>query len=120
EKYVEGLSSQYESILSNDSKEEKYYIHFVRHPGVWEYMESKKIGFNGNTYDIFLRRSNSNNSNVIELRTYSLYLDYRDSSGCCKMLEGWKVFPYDKKEGNCFCLHYEVNDNTAVHLKKVE
>ncbi len=112
EKYVEGLSSQYESILSNDSKEEKYYIHFVRHPGVWEYMESKKIGFNGNTYDIFLRRSNSNNSNVIELRTYSLYLDYRDSSGCCKMLEGWKVFPYDKKEGNCFCLHYEVNDNS--------
>lgn len=112
EKYVEDLSSQYESILSNDSKEDKFYIHFVRHPKVWDYMESKRIGLNGNTYDIFLRRSNSNNSNVIELRTYSLYLDYLDSTGCCKMLEGWRVFPYDKKEGNCFCLHYEVNDNS--------
>lgn len=110
-KYVDDLSSQYESILSNDSKEGKFYIHFIRHPGVWEYMESKKIGFNGNTYDIFLRRSNSNNSNVIELRAYSLYLDYYQSIGRCKMLDGWIVFPYDKKEGNCFCLQYEVKEN---------
>lgn len=100
------IDKGYETMLeSPDIKnEDKFYLHFVHCPGIWDFMDAKRcIWYDGN-YDIAIKSAKSNNSNRMELRTYALYLDYADGSIHQEMIkdrEGWRLWPW-AKESTCF------------------
>ena len=66
------------SIFSDPNQLDCYWKHFVRHPGVWSYMEYKLTNDWSNEFDINLIRS-INIGPRMNLRTLSLFLDICDS-----------------------------------------
>lgn len=104
--YVESISSKYEqNILATD--ENSFRHHFIHHPGVWDYMGTKRCMWTDNNYDIELKTSNGNNSNRMELRTYALYLDYchNDDFKCDRT--DWEVGIWPKWK-SCMFLEREL------------
>lgn len=103
--YVEKISCDYDSsLLVKDENSFRY--HFIHHPGVWQYMETKRCKWISQ-YDIELKTSNGNNSNRMELRTYSLYLDYRHNDDYKSDYPGWRVDVW-QKEQTCFFFERKV------------
>jgi len=103
----QALSTRVEEV-SNDyntsAKDENFFrYHFILYPGVWKYMETKRCKWIS-PYDIELMATNSNNSNRMELRTYSLYLDYQNNGGCDSDWYGWIINKYQRKDN---CLYFE-------------
>jgi hypothetical protein len=96
--YVEKISCD---LLVKDENAFRY--HFIHHPGVWQYMETKRCKWIS-PYDIELKTSNGNNSNRMELRTYSLYLDYRHNDDYKSDYPGWRVDVWQKEQT---CLFFE-------------
>ena len=103
----------YEDQLREDSGD-KFHLHFIHHIGVWDYMGTSRCSWPMNDdhgYSIFLKTSNGNNSNRMELRTYCLYLDYVDTS-CVEAMkndrQGWHVGCYPREDT---CLYFEINTN---------
>lgn len=92
---VNNVSLSYESALEDNSIDKKFYLHFVHHPGVWDYMKEDSCRWlQGKDLEILLKTKDGNASNSINLRTYSLYLDYEESSVRKDMIsdsEGWEV-----------------------------
>ena len=101
--YVENISSKYEQfLLASDDNSFRY--HFIHHPGVWDYMRTKRCMWTDNNYDIELKTSNGNNSDRMELRTYALFLDYRHNEGFkCDRID-WKVGIWPKGKS---CMYFE-------------
>lgn len=114
--WVEGISMNYEKDLVNPD-ESSYRYHFIHHPGVWKYMQSKRCSWNefeeSDGYDIELKTSNGNNSDRMELRTYGLYLDYRYNEEFKIDRSDWKIGIWAKWK-SCMYLEreYEVDNNT--------
>lgn len=82
------------SIFSDPNQLDCYWKHFVRHPGVWSYMEYKLTNDWSNEYDINLIRS-INIGPRMNLRTLSLFLDICDT-GQLSLKEYYKTWegPY--------------------------
>ena len=98
--HVEAISKKFESdIIVKDDNSFRYY--FIRYPEIWEYMSTKRCSWNDNNFDIVLKKSNSNNSNRMELRTMSLYLDYKNNKDYIPDRDGWKLYIWPK-EKSCF------------------
>lgn len=100
--YVETVSREYDQLLlSTDANSFRH--HFIHHPGVWDYMRTKRCMWTHN-YDIKLKTSNGNNSDRMELRTYVLYLDYRHNDDFKLDRIGWKVNIWPKGRS---CMYFE-------------
>lgn len=99
------IDDNYEKKLDSQDIKDKFYLHFVHCPGIWEFMGAKRCIWNyDSNYDIAIKSAKSNNSNRMELRTYALYLDYADSSIHKEMIkdrEGWNLGIWPK-ESTCF------------------
>lgn len=107
-KYVDAEATIYYGMLSVDTTQICYWMHFVCHPGIWEYMGTKVIR-KENENSIFLKTSNGNNCNKMELRTYGLYLDFSDTSifeDMKKMREGWN---FGKWQRDQTCLYFDID-----------
>ena len=103
--HVEAISKKFESdILVKDDNSFRY--HFIRYPGIWEYMSTKRCSWNDNKFDIVLKKSNSNNSNRMELRTMSLYLDYNNNKDYIPDWDGWEIGIWPKEKS---CFYFERN-----------
>lgn len=114
--YVENISKNYENdILINDAYSHRF--HFIHHPGVWAYMSTQRCIWKDNNYDIELKTSNGNNSNRMELRTYSLYLDYKHNEEYRADRNGWNIGIWPKWKS---CLYFEckqkVCDNRIIAI----
>lgn len=103
--HVETISCEYEQLLlSPDTNSFRY--HFIHHPGVWDYMKTKRCKWADNNYDIELKTSNGNRSDRMELRTYALYLDYCNNDDFKCDCTDWKVGIY-AKDGSCMYFEHE-------------
>ena len=115
-KAIEAVDSDYEARLEREEPKGKFYLHFVHHPGVWDYMGTSKCVWQDNDdhgFGIILKTSNGNNSHKMELRTYCLYLDYCETSvndDMKKDREGWNFGIYPK-EGTC--LYFDIKDQNT-------
>lgn len=109
EQYVETLSRNYENDIIN-VKEKSYKFHFIHHPGVWDYMKTKRCSWSTNDFDITLKAQTGNRSHRMELRTYCLYLDYKHNSIMRENRKGWKIDKWPE-EKSCFFFEREVNYN---------
>lgn len=114
--YVENISKNYENdILINDANSHRF--HFIHHPGVWVYMSTQRCIWKDNTCDIELKTSNGNNSNRMELRTYSLYLDYKHNEEYRADRNGWNIGIWPKWKS---CFYFEckqkVYDNRTIAI----
>lgn len=104
---VETISKNYQADIATVSDDSfKYY--FIHHPGVWDYMNTKLAIWEDNPYDIVLKKTDSNNSNRMELRTYCLYLDYCQNEDLKAQYrnKGWKIWCWEKGV-TCFNLQRE-------------
>ena len=99
--HVEAISKKFESDISVKDDNSLFRYHFIRYPEIWEYMSTKRCSWNDNNFDIVLKKSNSNNSNRMELRTMSLYLDYKNNKDYIPDWDGWKLYIWPK-EKSCF------------------
>ncbi len=104
--HVETVSANYEHSLTNVD-DDSFRHHFIHHPEVWEYMRTKRCMWSDNNFDIELKTSNGNNSDRMELRTYSLYLDYRHNDDFKAEREGWKIGIWGKWK-SCFYFEKEI------------
>lgn len=116
------IDKGYETMLeSPDIKnEDKFYLHFVHCPGIWDFMDAKRCIWNYDcNFDIAIKSAKSNNSNRMELRTYALYLDYADGSIHQEMIkdrEGWHLWPW-AKEWTCFVFDLDFNPiNSKIEI----
>lgn len=101
--YVEVISSEYEqNLLAADDNSFRY--HFIHHPGVWDYMRTKRCMWSDNNYDIELKTSNGNNSDRMELRTYALCLDYLHNNDFKRDCTEWEVGIWPKGKS---CMYFE-------------
>ena len=112
-KYVENVSKRFEECTKEED-ENFYRYHFIRYPYIWEYMTTKRCKWKDNNYDIELRASNSNNSNRMELRTMSLYLDYLDEKNLIFDSNDWEIGIWPKWKS---CLYF--NCKTLPENKKI-
>jgi len=105
--HVKAISENYETdILIEDNDSHRF--HFIHHPGVWEYMTTKRCIWNGDSnFDIELKTSNGNNSNRMELRTYCLYLDYLYNKDFISDRKGWTVGIWPRWKT---CMYFEFHD----------
>lgn len=55
--HVGSISCKYERLLLSPD-ENSYRYHFIHHPGVWDYMRTKRCMWTDNNYDIELKTSN--------------------------------------------------------------
>lgn len=111
--YVERISQDYENnIRIKDDYSHRF--HFIHHPGVWEYMSTQRCVWKDNNFDIELKTSNGNNSNRMELRTMSLYLDYKYNKDDISDRDGWDIGMWPKWK-SCFYL----NLNTCAENNRV-
>lgn len=101
--HVEAISCKYERLLLSPD-ENSYRYHFIHHPGVWDYMRTKRCMWTDNNYDIELKTSNGNNSDRMELRTYSLFLDYCHNNDFKCDYTDWKVGIWPKGRS---CMYFE-------------
>ena len=117
--HVESISRNYDQdILINDNL--TYRFHFIHHPGVWQYMETKRCKWEkSNNYDIVLKKSDSNNSNRIELRTLGLYLDYRHNQAFKSDRVGWKVANW-ARENSCVYFYRNIHNNDNIVEIKID
>lgn len=107
--YVETIAMNYErDILINDDFSYRYY--FIHYPCIWEYMSTQKCRWGNNNFDIELKASNSNNGNRMELRTMSLYLDYRDNEEYIPDYAGWEIGMWQKGK-SCLCFDFKILPN---------
>lgn len=106
--YVEALSRNYEKDIIN-VKEKSYRFHFIHHPGVWDYMETKRCSWSSD-FDITLKAKTGNRSSRMELRTYCLYLDYENNPIMREHRKGWEVNIWPE-EKSCFYFEREVKYN---------
>lgn len=98
-----------------------YWMYFVCHPGIWDYMKTKVIRWE-NEHDIFLKTSNGNNSNKMELRTYALYLDFVDSSIHADMIksrEGWNLWLW-QRDNTCFCFNIDYKTKEFPDIAQIQ
>lgn len=118
---VEGVSGNYQADISA-KKEDTFRYHFIHHPGVWDYMNTKLAIWCDNPYDIILKKTDSNNSRRMELRTYCLYLDY------CHIKElkaqyqdyGWKIGIWERGD-TCFYLQREkMMTDGSIHIIAID
>lgn len=112
---VENISQKYLTSISIIS-EDSFKHHFIHHPGVWDYMNTKLAIWGDNPYDIVLKKSNSNNSNRFELRTYCLYLDYYHSDNLKAQYQdkGWMIGRWEKGD-TCFYLQRDDKMTDGEH-----
>ena len=101
--HVEAISRKYEQLLLT-SGDASFRHHFIHHPGVWDYMRSKRCMWTDNNYDIELKTSNGNNSDRMELRTYALYLDYCHNEDFKSDYMNWYVGIWAKGKS---CMYFE-------------
>lgn len=102
--HVEAISCEYEQLLLSPPDGNSFRYHFIHHPGVWDYMGTKRCMWTDNNYDIEIKTSNGNNSDRMELRTYALYLDYcHNNEFKCDRI-GWKVCIYPKGKS---CMYFD-------------
>lgn len=108
--------------VSDFSKPEQldcYWKHFVRHPGVWSYMEHKLTNDWSDGNDINLIRS-INIGPRMNLRTYSLFLDICDTGQLSlresyKSWEGPRISEYDD-DYKTSCFRFEKNLENSTRL----
>lgn len=122
-KEVDEKSAEYSKLIQVGNKPVFYWMYFVCHPGIWDYMKTKVIRWgNDNGYDIFLKTSNGNNSNKMELRTYALYLDFIDMSIHADMIkarEGWNLWLW-QKDNTCFCFDIDYRTKEFPDIAKIQ
>lgn len=117
--WVEGISMNYEKVIMNPD-ESSFRHHFIHHPGVWNYMRSKRCSWNESNgsdgYDIELKTSNGNNSDRMELRTYALYLDYLFNDGYKEDRFGWEIGIWPKWKSCMYLEREHVIDDKTIKL----
>lgn len=112
---VEDISRNYLKDISG-SKYDTFKYHFIHHPGVWDYMKTKLTIWGDNPFDIVLKKSDSNNSNRMELRTYALYLDYMHDSELAGHRAGWNMNIYPK-DNTCFYFERDIIFKSGIVYK---
>lgn len=112
---VEDISRNYLKNISV-SEVDTFKYHFIHHPGVWDYMNTKLSIWGDNPFDIVLKKSDSNNSNRMELRTYALYLDYKHDSGFSGYRAGWNLNIYPK-DNTCFYFERDITLESGSEYK---
>ena len=109
---IDNTNREYEEKLEKEDGADKFYLHFIHHIGIWNYMGTSRCSRpkeDEHGLHIFLKTSNGNNSGKMELRTYALYLDYLDTSVRRDLVEdrkGWSVGPYPREDS---CMFFETN-----------
>lgn len=117
---VDDKSAEYLKLIQA-GKSVSYWMHFVCHPGIWNYMKTKVIRWE-NENDIFLKTLNGNNSNKMELRTYALYLDFIDMSIHADMIkarEGWNLWLW-QRDNTCFCFEIDYKTKEFPNIEKIQ
>lgn len=120
-KYVDMKSAVYYNIISGNKGQIYYWMYFVSYPDIWQYMRTKVIRWE-NDNNIFLKTSNGNNSNKMELRTYGLYLDFLETSiheAIKKIREGWKLNCWPK-EDTCIYFNIDVTSEEFQNVKQIQ
>lgn len=108
---IDNANRDYEEKLEKEDGADKFYLHFVHHVGIWNYMGTSRCSWpedDEHGLHIMLKTSNGNNSGKMELRTYALYLDYLDTSVRRDLVEdrkGWSVGPYPREDS---CMYFEI------------
>lgn len=104
---VEEVSGHYHADIRT-MKEYTFRYHFIHHPGIWDYMNTKLAIWSDNPYDIILKKTDSNNSRRMELRTYCLYLDYYHIPELKAQYKdyGWEIGIWERGD-TCFYLQRE-------------
>lgn len=100
--YITELSSQFDNNI-RETDENSHRFHFIKYPYIWSFMSTKRCVWDDNNFDIVLKSANGNNSNRMELRTMSLYLDYNENIEPIKKL-GWSVDIWPKEKS---CMKFE-------------
>lgn len=103
--HLKAISCGYEQLLLSPPDGNSFRYHFIHHPGVWDYMRTKRCMWTDN-YNIELKTSNGNNSDRVELRTYALYLDYCHNDDYKGDRTNWKVGIWPKCKS---CMYFERN-----------
>ena len=120
-KYVDKKSAEYFKIMEENNAPIFYWMYFVCHPGIWKYMGTKVIRWE-NENDIFLKTSNGNNSNKMELRTYALYLDFCETSiheNMKNMWKGWNLGIWQRGD-TCFYFYMNVSIKELPEVDKIK
>ena len=100
--YITDISSNFEEdIRKKDKDSHRYY--FIKYPAIWAFMDTKRCVWNDNNYDIVLKSANGNNSNRMELRTISLFLDYKEKKDSINQ-QGWSVSIWPKEKS---CMYFD-------------
>lgn len=100
--HVGQISSHFEeNICVKDDNSYRY--HFIKYPDIWGYMETKRCVWDDNSFDIVLKRKNGNNSDRMELRTMSLFLEYNEAKDHLEG-RGWDVGKWPKYKS---CLYFD-------------
>lgn len=116
---VEDISQNYHKDICG-IKSDTFKYHFIHHPGVWDYMNTKLTIWGDNPFDIVLKKSDSNNSNRMELRTYALYLDYKHDSSLVGYRAGWNFNIYPK-DNTCFYFERDITlKNGSVYKLAID
>lgn len=98
---------KYEDKLeATDGTCKLFNLHFIHHPGIWNYMETSRCDWDDSEFNILLKHANSNNSKKMELRTYALYLDYLDSSGLIEDRKDWTLGIWERDKT---CMFFETD-----------
>lgn len=114
---IDNANRDYEEKLEKQDGVDKFNLHFIHHVGIWDYMGASRCCWKDKQrFNIFLKTSKGNNSGKMELRTYTLYLDYRDTSIRKDLLDdrnGWNVDIYPR-EDSCVFFQTDVPQNNRV------
>lgn len=100
--HVENLSKHYEELILNEDND-SFRQHFIHHPGVWDYMQAQRCTWTDN-FDIVLKTRMKGGCNHMELRTYSLYLDYSHNAQLRADYKGWEVGIWPKVKT---CMYFQ-------------
>ncbi len=99
--YVNSEAEKCRKSIDED-KGVQWWMYFVYSPDVWHYMDAVKLVKWENENDVFLKYSVGNNSNKMELRTYSLYLDRNKI--CSDEAVGLDIYQRENT-----CLYFEIS-----------
>lgn len=104
---VESISRNYLFDISRSDKNSfRYY--FIHHPEVWNYMKTMLAVWKENPFEIFLKKNDGNNGDHMELRTYSLFLDYKKDTELKDKYGGWRLDWYGRDD-SCFFFDRKIN-----------
>ncbi len=104
---IDNANLKYEEKLEANDDTGKFNLHFIHHPGIWNYMETSRCYWDESEFYIILKYSNSNNSKKMELRTYALYLDYLDTSKRYDLIEDREDWRLDIWQKDKTCMYFE-------------